>query len=542
MQAKAFGLHNSKEVVGKRNHDMPIFRHNKHLAEIIDNHNLQVMRSQNQEMLEFEEYTPYINSEMALFRSYKLPLLNKERQVIGLLGVSYDITKYKQEFEALQHKYTQKELALDNIMANLPGHVYWVDINNRFLGCNDQQAHDFNLKSRHDITGLSVKYSQTRDNAATIIKNNNKVIKDGKIITEEENFKDMHDNDCIYFSRKTPLKDKKGNIVGLLGISLDITDKKRAMAQLVREQSEKAEAEQQLRSVITTYADSIAHNLRTPLAAMSITASNLAELIPAILSIYKEAKENNLASAELLKLKDLDYLTSNAVSNLKSSVSKMNDMIDNNLESLNNAVSIHMGILSEVELLECGIYENLGYNKLELLFSHDNNRKLLHKDIQHNFNYLGNSITMDQILMNIIQNALYQIKQNGKGEIFITTKDAENYNQVIIRDTAGGAKPEVVEKMFDSHFTTKNDGNGVGLDFCKRAMKLFSGDITANSVYGDYMEFTLTLPKITQKIIKKPKIIGMYHDENENTVIKYSDGSTSITPKIDNNVENKNSL
>ena len=74
--------------------------------------------------------------------------------------------------------------------------------------------------------------------------------------------------------------------------------------------------------------------------------------------------------------------------------------------------------------------------------------------------------------------------------------DGGKFNLLKIKDTAGGAEPEVVKNMFKQHFTTKADGNGVGLDFCRKTMRLFGGDITAESKHGDYMEFTLKFPKI----------------------------------------------
>ncbi|MCE3268265.1 MAG: hypothetical protein K0R49_517 [Burkholderiales bacterium] len=241
LQAKAFGFNNIREVIGKKNEDMPVFINNYSFAKMLDNNNLKIMNCGDSQPLEIEEEVPYLNGEMSIFKSYKVPLFNKAHQVIGLLGISYDITKYKKEMKTLQENYAVKELTLDNLLANLPGHVYWMDIKNKFLGCNDQQAYDFALKSRHEIVGLSAKFSQTPENAATIIRNNNKVMSNGEIITEEEKFKDKSGKDCIYLSKKAPLKNKHGEIVGLLGISLDITAQKERDRLLFENQLYKAE-------------------------------------------------------------------------------------------------------------------------------------------------------------------------------------------------------------------------------------------------------------------------------------------------------------
>ena len=69
-------------------------------------------------------------------------------------------------------------------------------------------------------------------------------------------------------------------------------------------------------------------------------------------------------------------------------------------------------------------------------------------------------------------------------------------NLLIIKDTGGGAPPEVVSNFFKGYFTTKKNGTGIGLAFCKKTMKTFGGDLICNSVYGDTMEFILSFPKI----------------------------------------------
>ena len=51
------------------------------------------------------------------------------------------------------------------------------------------------------------------------------------------------------------------------------------------------------------------------------------------------------------------------------------------------------------------------------------------------------------------------------------------------------------EKIFRSYYTTKKNGTGLGLFFCKEAMKKHMGDIKCESKYGLYTKFTLFFPK-----------------------------------------------
>ena len=55
---------------------------------------------------------------------------------------------------------------------------------------------------------------------------------------------------------------------------------------------------------------------------------------------------------------------------------------------------------------------------------------------------------------------------------------------------------EIVPMIFDGFFTTRNNGTGAGLAFCKRTMQSFDGDIRVSSEIGKFTRFTLEFPHI----------------------------------------------
>jgi len=67
-------------------------------------------------------------------------------------------------------------------------------------------------------------------------------------------------------------------------------------------------------------------------------------------------------------------------------------------------------------------------------------------------------------------------------------------NRIVFRDTGEGIEQEDMEKIFEGFYTTREEGTGVGLAFCRRTMRSFGGDITCNSDPGGYAEFILELP------------------------------------------------
>jgi signal transduction histidine kinase len=123
-------------------------------------------------------------------------------------------------------------------------------------------------------------------------------------------------------------------------------------------------------------------------------------------------------------------------------------------------------------------------------------REKIQCNYEYGFTFMGNKGLFERILNNLVKNAFYQIHKNGCGEIFIKTDDGGEMNLLRVKDTAGGASPEIVNTLFEGFKTTKKEGTGVGLGFCKLTMESFGGDITCHSVEGDYIEFVLSFPKV----------------------------------------------
>lgn len=119
-------------------------------------------------------------------------------------------------------KKSKPEVSLEEIIAKLPGHIYWKDLNGVYLGCNDMQAIDAGLASRYEMIGKTDYDMPWKETANELVNNDKKVIKTGTPLTIEEQG---------YLSRKVPLHNKKGNIIGILGISIEASQYKQIIEQ-----------------------------------------------------------------------------------------------------------------------------------------------------------------------------------------------------------------------------------------------------------------------------------------------------------------------
>lgn len=320
--------------------------------------------------------------------------------------------------------------------------------------------------------------------------------------TRENQVIEEHHKGMTFISIKSPIVDNDNSVMGVFGIAIDITAQKEAEKReqeaLVKatEARARAEMEETLRNTIMVFADAIAHNQRTPLSIINCVADIFEKIHEKLMHVYEEAKPLQLKTLAELKERERVYITEKkGIEALHRAVKTMNENIDSNLQSLHVALKARVGTLSSEDLTHCHMDDNL-----KLIESNDaiqtEEAKFVHVDRQYNFDYLGSPLLTDQIFDNLTRNALYQIRKHQKGEIFVTTEDGGEMNLVRFRDTAGGASPEVINHLFDTHFTTKTEGNGVGLAFCKTTMQLFGGDIECHSVHGDYIEFVLSFPKL----------------------------------------------
>ena len=103
------------------------------------------------------------------------------------------------------------------------------------------------------------------------------------------------------------------------------------------------------------------------------------------------------------------------------------------------------------------------------------------------------------VLFNLIKNALYFLESLPEARIYITLETGKEFNKVKVRDTGPGISPENLDKLFDPYFTAgRKGGTGLGLSYCKRVMHAFDGDITCHSVEGEFTEFVLSFPVVSE--------------------------------------------
>jgi two-component system sporulation sensor kinase A len=110
---------------------------------------------------------------------------------------------------------------------------------------------------------------------------------------------------------------------------------------------------------------------------------------------------------------------------------------------------------------------------------------------------LGNSDKLNQVFTNIVRNAIQAMPDGGTVTVDIRREAAEAMNLIHIRfsDTGTGMTPDVLSRIFNPFYTTKDVGTGLGLSICQKIIEKHGGRITASSEPGQGSAFDIFLPE-----------------------------------------------
>ncbi|MCG7498106.1 hybrid sensor histidine kinase/response regulator [Vibrio sp. Of7-15] len=223
---------------------------------------------------------------------------------------------------------------------------------------------------------------------------------------------------------------------------------------------------------------------------------------------------------------------------IESFVTYEND-IHHNLERLHEELmqgkhAVHRG----AQLIDIILTESKGASINEKLFKSVSIAHVTQKaldDYGYESNEIKNRIEFDDkddfivhinealysfVLFNLLRNAIHYFQQCPESRIALKLVRGESENRLIFRDTGPGIEPHVLLNIFDEFFTyQKHGGSGLGLAYCSRVMNSFKGQISCCSKLGEFTEFHLSFPRVTQPIIGQPEGMAESTEEAVDNII-----------------------
>jgi two-component system, OmpR family, aerobic respiration control sensor histidine kinase ArcB len=463
-QYKSLGLKSSSDFIGKTDFDLyPIDQ----AAKIVEADKAILLSGKSQAV---EEVANTGDGQQALYLSYKAALKNKQGRTVGLVGVSVDIT------DARRQEVARKEF-LENIIALMPGHVYWVDREGVYQGCNDEQAKSAGLAARENIIGkrnADLPWNLHSNVVPELLdKVNDGVMACGKSKMIEEPAKLNNGTTKTFLSSKVPLKDSEDRVIGLLGISVDITDRKTIESELIKAK-EKAEVANKAKE---EFLYNMRHDIRTPFSGITGMATLLRD---------QETDKDKLCyidhiynSADEL----LDYL--NAIlefTQLEEGTVPVVSRLTNLKETVQSCIAMFMPAM-----------ELKGIN-----FIFDYDEVLLTE-------YYTDEFRIKRIVINLLGNAVKFTPKAGSIKLNISLPEEKSaLTQPLIRlsvqDTGIGIPLEKQGLIFEkferltSSYKGEYKGTGLGLHAVKTLIEDLDGDVTVFSEVGQGATFTCSVP------------------------------------------------
>lgn len=278
----------------------------------------------------------------------------------------------------------------------------------------------------------------------------------------------------------SPIKDAKGNITAIMGVSRDITLYKNAEEVLKRDREglereikkrseELLKANEELNKVkrlsdIGLLAATVAHELRSPLAAIRTATYNIRK------KSGDPLLESNLGNIDK-KVVESDRIINNLLAYSSIKVPQI-EKVD-----LSQIVDECMGFLRDVfRERNISIQATYECKKADCVIEAD-------------------PVQIREVFSNILNNAFESIPTgNGKVDIHVCAKDRYTL-QIAFKDNGEGISGDHLKRVFEPFFSTKTKGTGLGLAVCYQIIKLHNGTITIESKVRKGTTVVITLPR-----------------------------------------------
>lgn len=380
------------------------------------------------------------------------------------------------------------ETLFTEIMDYLPEIIYCLDRESRVVYCNHMQLQVFNLSDREQMIGkdtmqLAQMMGWSDELAAQIRANDISVMEtEQPMMVEEEIMIDGQKR--VFQSKKFPwIVD--GVVQGLIGVGIDITEKKRADELHAKQ----LESEGQMRQM-EIFASALAHELRTPLAGVNAGFAGLERFLPKLLAGFQLASDNQLLSDEQDIMPSKLALLEGLCTRNRNQINYALFFIDFSLMNIR-----HKGI-NHQQFATYSIVDDIELALAKYPFSDEERVKVKWQPSDRSgFQYLGDQTLTCHVLFNLLKNALYFIRYDRDANITIQLTVSPEYNQLVFTDTGPGIAEKDLPHIFKHFYTRRQSGSGIGLAFCQLVMQAYNGSIHCDSQAGQYTRFTLSFPR-----------------------------------------------
>lgn len=348
----------------------------------------------------------------------------------------------------------RQQYILDTFMESVPDRIYFKDLESRITRANRAHATSLGLSNPTEEIGKGDFDFFPEEQARVKYEQEQEIIRTGQPLL------DLEESDGMghwALTTKMPLRDENGEIIGTFGISRDITEIKRAQAELVR---------QERLSALGQLTATVAHEIRNPLGTVRTCVFAIGDAIEQKqlerVERALQLAERNIVRCDTIISELLDFTRGGALQRRSTNLDVwLNSVLDEMLDQ----GTIPQGITCIREL---------------------NANIEVSTDTEH----------LHRALINVVSNAVDAMQECGENgsRLTISTHVVDERVEIAIRDTGCGISDAVRDKLFEPLFSTKSFGIGLGLPIVKGIMEQHGGGIEISSRANEGATVVLWLP------------------------------------------------
>jgi PAS domain S-box-containing protein len=404
------------------------------------------------------------------FLSRAIPIRDAQGQVLRWFGTNTDIS----DRVRVEAELRQKNAILNVTNESAPTPIFVKDRQGRIIYANPATLEVMGKTAEEVIGHYDSDLYPSPEDAARVMENDRRIMESGQTEVVEES----HDGVRTFLVMKAPYRNEAGEVIGLIGISNDISDRiqiERDQERILHQEQAARETAERANRIKDEFLAVLSHELRTPLNPI-------------------------LGWSRLLQTGKLDAKKSAAA---LATIERNAQLQSQLIEDLLDVSRILQGklTLNQVPVsLATAIEAALETVRLAAEAKNIQIQTTLDPKVGQ---ISGDAGRLQQVIWNLLSNAVKFTPEGGQVKIRLTQVDRVAQMQVI--DTGKGIQADFLPYVFE-HFrqedgatTRKFGGLGLGLAIVKQLVELHGGTIQANSLgEGQGATFTVQLPCLPQ--------------------------------------------
>jgi PAS domain S-box-containing protein len=436
------------------------------------------------------------------------PVHSKNGKITGLTVAVHDATEkikdqqeleeYRNQLEDLVKKRTDDVIRQRNFFQSVidqdPNLIFVRNPQGNYVWINKAAA-DSLQKDVTEVIGKSVlETHRNRDLAKLFLKEDQEILADDRLVTKEEKTEWVDGSTKWLFLNK-----RRININGkpyILGVHTDITHLKKTEYKLQQTNQELEKTLHELKNMQLNLIES------EKMASIGQLTAGLAHEINNPINYVSGNVEPLRYDIEDLK-KWINQFCPDPEDELKKEFEETFNEIEALLGGIEEGASRVKKLMSNLKSFsKPEKNESARFNIAEVMSSTIN---LMAPSVKNRIRFKyepislsllnGNVSKLQQVFLNLFDNAIQAIKEQGTIEV--NTRELDDKIEISIKDSGKGIAPEIQQKIFDPFFTTNEvgKGTGLGLSISQRIVNEHKGSISVQSKIGEGTEFIISLPK-----------------------------------------------